>query len=72
MRRINLDIDPPRSITDETCAFGYACCEGQVHNGRFYGEIAGNLSTLDKAQHWLAGQDVELDVKPAVPGRSWV
>lgn len=72
MRRVNLEHDPPRAITDETAAFGLALYEGPVEDGKFKGGIVGNITDPLRAERWLLGDDVKLDVVAAKPGESWV
>jgi hypothetical protein len=71
-RRLNIDHDPPRAITDETCALGIACYEGPVRDGKFHGAIVGNISGIHDAERWLKGEKVKFSVKPRFPGKSWV
>lgn len=72
MRAFNPELTPTRTVTDETCAFGFACYEGEVRDGEFHGDCVGNIAEAQDAKRWLKGDDIDFSVVPKHPGKSWV
>lgn len=59
-----------RLASDEHCAFGFACYEGETTGETFEGRVVANVGSPEDAQRWIdTGEIPEKAIRPHSPDR---